>query len=190
MELKRIDLTALAVVPDEAPFAHGIASLPPETWADLSERGYPGIGYWPVADEGVPYDPKTHRLGAEVPAVDAARQCVVRKRELVKLTPDELATAAAARQAQARAEAKTARAEAIARITVTTAAGHTFDGDEDSQGRMARAILGLQLAGETVFPGGWTLADNSVLENPPLAELAEALLLAGQEQAKLWTIPM
>lgn len=84
---------------------------------------------------------------------------------------------------QLRAEWKAERADLVASIKVTTKLGHTFDGDEESQGRMARAILGLQ-----VVPGGsvtWVLADNSVLE-VGAAELSEALALAGAEQARLW----
>lgn len=96
--LLRIDLAALTVVPDAPPFAHGIQSLPPETWADLTERGYPGIGYWPVIDQSAEYDQATHRLGDVVLTVDAAGQRVLRSREVVPLTPDEFDAAAASRQ--------------------------------------------------------------------------------------------
>lgn len=79
---------------------------------------------------------------------------------------------------------KQQRAEAVSRIVVTTASGRTFDGDERSQGRMARAILGLQAA-----PAGtlvtWVLADNVVVE-VGIEELTEALQLAGLEQTRLW----
>lgn len=89
--------------------------------------------------------------------------------------------AAAAREAW-----KTQRAAAVAAIKVTTSAGRTFDGDEISQARMARAILGLQAAAgvDTVT---WVLADNSVIE-ASAAELQEALALAGAEQARLWVV--
>jgi len=84
---------------------------------------------------------------------------------------------------QLRAEWKVERAAAVAAIKVTTAAGNTFDGDETSQARMARAILGLQaLTSPTVT---WVLADNTVIE-ATAAELQEALALAGAEQARLW----
>lgn len=87
-------------------------------------------------------------------------------------------------EAELRAEFKAERAAAVAAILVTTSAGNTFDGDEMSQGRMARAILGLQAAapGSTV---SWILADNSVVE-VGIVELQEALMLAGAEQARLW----
>lgn len=79
---------------------------------------------------------------------------------------------------------KQERAKAVAVIKVTTAAGNTFDGDERSQGRMARAILGLQAAPADMTVT-WILADNTVID-ADLAELTEALQLAGLEQAALW----
>ncbi len=81
---------------------------------------------------------------------------------------------------------KLARQSAVDAIKVTTQAGNTFDGDETSQGRMARAIIGLNAAG----PGAtvnWVLADNSVIQ-ASAAELTEALVLAGQAQASIWVI--
>lgn len=85
---------------------------------------------------------------------------------------------------QLREQWKAERAAAVAAITVTTQAGNTFDGDEVSQGRMARAILALNAAppGTTA---NWVLADNSVIDATP-AELTEALALAGAAQAALW----
>lgn len=76
---------------------------------------------------------------------------------------------------------KSKRAAAVASIVVTTAAGNTFDGDEISQGRMARAILALP-DGQTVR---WVLHDNTEID-ATAAELREALALAGAEQARLW----
>lgn len=80
---------------------------------------------------------------------------------------------------------KQSRAEAVGAIKVTTRAGNTYDGDEISQGRMARAILGLQAA-EVGAVITWVLADNSIVD-VSAAELIEALTLAGAEQARLWT---
>jgi hypothetical protein len=76
---------------------------------------------------------------------------------------------------------KAQRAEAVQNIAVTTSAGNTFDGDEVSQGRMARAILALP-EGQTVR---WVLHDNTEIDATG-AELREALTLAGAEQARLW----
>lgn len=84
-----------------------------------------------------------------------------------------------------REQAKAERAKAVENIRVTTAAGNTFDGDEVSQGRMARAIIALSAgAAPTVT---WVLADNTVIQ-ATAAELTEALALAGAAQAALWVI--
>ncbi len=86
---------------------------------------------------------------------------------------------------QLRAEAKVARTAAVAAITVTTSTGKVFDGDERSQERMTRAVMISQLTGLTSTT--WTLADNSIA-TVTLAEMVEALALAGQAQAALWPI--
>lgn len=77
---------------------------------------------------------------------------------------------------------KSERAKSVASIIVTTKSGNTFDGHEDAQSRMARAIIGLNSIGGTM---PWVLADNSVVE-VDVAELAEALTLSGAEQSRLW----
>lgn len=90
-----------------------------------------------------------------------------------------------ANEEQAEREAfKLQRTQAVAGIKVTTAAGNEFQGDERSQGRMARAILGLEAKGEgsTIL---WVLADNTVID-ATASELREALILSGQAQADLW----
>jgi hypothetical protein len=91
---------------------------------------------------------------------------------------------AAERAVADRAAFKQRRAEAVANIKVTTGSGRVFDGDETSQARMARAILGLQAAGEGATVT-WVLADNTPVE-VTAAEMQEALMLAGSEQARLW----
>ena len=84
-----------------------------------------------------------------------------------------------------RAQKKAQREMAVAEIKVATQAGNTFDGDEESQGRMARAIIALSTG---LAPSvNWVLADNSVIA-ATAAELTEALVLAGQAQAALWVI--
>lgn len=87
---------------------------------------------------------------------------------------------------QLREQAKAARQIAVDNIKVTTAAGHTFDGDETSQARMSRAILVLSTGAAASVP--WVLADNTVIQ-ASAAELTEALALAGAEQARLWVLP-
>lgn len=92
-------------------------------------------------------------------------------------TDEELAT-------EMREAFKAQRTIDVSAIGVTTSLGRTFDGDELSQGRMARAILGLQAAGEGAQVR-WVLSDNS-LALVGAEELSEALMLAGSEQARLW----
>lgn len=81
--------------------------------------------------------------------------------------------------------AKYNRAIAVENIKVKTSAGNTFDGDETSQTRMARAITVLSTGYATTVP--WVLADNTVIQ-ADIAELTEALALAGAEQARLWVL--
>lgn len=80
--------------------------------------------------------------------------------------------------------AKANRAKLVSEIVVTTSSGKMFDGDEDSQNRMARAIVALPENGGTIQ---WTLADNSIVEVTS-GELREALILAGARQTQLWRI--
>ena len=70
-------------------------------------------------------------------------------------------------------------------IIVTTASGKQFNGDETSQNRMARGILGLQAAGIPTVT--WVLADNTAVE-VTASELGEALALSGAAQAAIWVI--
>lgn len=93
----------------------------------------------------------------------------------------------AEREHAQREDFKRTRAAAVKAITVTTASGQVFDGDEISQGRMARAILGLESAGDGATVR-WVLHDNIAVE-VGAAELREALALAGQAQADLWVQP-
>ena len=84
-----------------------------------------------------------------------------------------------------REEAKQARQSTVDAIKVTVSTGKVFDGDETSQTRITRAIIGLQAAGDPTIK--WTLADNTETQ-ATLAELTEALILAGQAQAEVWVI--
>lgn len=85
-----------------------------------------------------------------------------------------------------REQLKAERAAAVEAIIVTTQAGNTFDGDETSQTRMARAIIALQATGTPSV--NWVLHDNTVIA-ASTAELAEALALSGAAQAAIWVIP-
>lgn len=79
---------------------------------------------------------------------------------------------------------KRVRATEVAAIKVTTAAGNAFDGHEDAQNRMSRAIQ--MMSDADVLP--WVLADNSVAQ-VGRGELQEALRLAGLAMAEIWVRP-
>lgn len=81
----------------------------------------------------------------------------------------------------ARAEFKKARASAVAAIVVTVD-GMSFDGDEESQGRMARAIAA---AASDVEQGPWRLADNTTAM-VSCSQLRQALRLAMVAQSQVW----
>ena len=80
------------------------------------------------------------------------------------------------------AAAKKARDAAVAKIKVTVN-GKTFDGDETSQGRLARAITAAETQGVDLLP--WKLADNTWAD-VTAAELKQALAMAFQAQSELW----
>ena len=75
---------------------------------------------------------------------------------------------------------KEERTKAVEAITVVVD-GMEFDGDEESQTRMSRAITGLE-PGETQL---WKLTDNSIVY-PTREQLKAALRLAGEQQTLLW----
>lgn len=79
---------------------------------------------------------------------------------------------------------KIERAKSVAAITVMTSNGRVFDGDEVSQGRMARAILSMQ-ANPNITHTPWMMSNNEPA-NVTKEELAEALALAGIRQTQLW----
>lgn len=138
------------------------------------------FGVVPVTFVAAPaHDPATHttvRDGCE--QIDGEWRY---KWRIDALTPEQIE----ANQAAKREAAKAEREAAVAAIKVTTAAGNTYDGDEISQGRMARAVIALSTG---LAPSvTWVLADNSVIE-ATAAELTEALVLAGQAQAAVWVL--
>lgn len=91
-------------------------------------------------------------------------------------TADEVA-------AQELAQAKAERADAVSKIIVTVD-GMAFDGDEESQQRVARSIIALE-DGETM---PWVLYDNTIAEVTK-EQLKQVLRLAGQKQSELWVVP-
>lgn len=80
-------------------------------------------------------------------------------------------------------QAKSERAEAVSKITVEVD-GMIFDGDEESQQRVARSIIALE-DGETM---PWVLYDNTIAEVTK-EQLKQVLRLAGQKQSELWVVP-
>ncbi|MFM1691807.1 DUF4376 domain-containing protein [Aeromonas salmonicida] len=88
----------------------------------------------------------------------------------------------AAEQDQADYEAwKAGRMERVS-VIVVEVDGLRFDGDEDSQNRMARAVAGADLMTETIE---WTLADNTVVV-VSVQTIKTACRLAGEEQTRIW----
>lgn len=98
----------------------------------------------------------------------------------------DVAPAPAQSQEQAAEDWKQERTRLVAEITVQID-GKVFDGDEESQARMARAVTVLQLQ-----PKGsevpWTLADNTVT-SVTLPVLAAALTESMKRMAELWQRP-
>lgn len=88
----------------------------------------------------------------------------------------------AAEQAQAKYDAwKAERLERVNAIVVEVN-GLRFDGDEESQNRMARAVAAADRLLDAVE---WTLADNTVAV-VTAQELKAACRLAGEEQTRIW----
>ena len=88
----------------------------------------------------------------------------------------------AAEQALADYEAwKAERQERVNAITVEVD-GMAFDGDELSQGRMARAVTAADQLTDTTQ---WTLHDNSVV-TVTAQQLKTACRLAGEAQTAIW----
>lgn len=136
-----------------------------------------GDGTYVIAFDGLPY----HATHAETPEVFALVQA-----EIAEGAPVTPYVEPPLSPAQEREVLKASRAEAVAAIQVTVN-GRVFDGDEISQGRMARAILALQTQPEGTTTV-WVLADNTAYA-VTITELQEALTLAGAQQTAMWLLP-
>ncbi len=110
----------------------------------------------------------------EIEAVEGVRQFKIVA--IPEPTQEEL-------DAQALMQAKQERANAVAKIVVEVD-GMKFDGDEVSQGRMARSAVAMNEE-ETIT---WVLHDNAIAQVTK-AQLLQALRLSGEEQTRLWTMP-
>lgn len=73
------------------------------------------------------------------------------------------------------------RAELV-NLIVVEVNGNTYQGNEDAQSRLARAVASADDF-ESVVP--WTMSDNSVVE-VTYADLKEALRKSHQEQTAIW----
>ena len=98
------------------------------------------------------------------------------------MTPEEVSAAELA-------VAKKERAAVVEAIVVTVN-GMDFNGDEVSQSRMTRAILLAVAFGKDTdtTTTKWVLADDTVAY-PTIRQLAQALMLAGEEQTRVWDEP-
>ena len=76
---------------------------------------------------------------------------------------------------------KRERQRAVDAITVTVD-GMVFDGNEESQNRMARVIASADAMEQTAE---WTLANNDVA-NVTMGQLKQALALATEAQTAIW----
>lgn len=141
---------------------------------------YNGIDYqseWQVRQEVFKKDRVSFGEAPEEGKVEFWAQYGVTYSER-ELTPEE-------QEAQDLAIAKRERAAKVAAITVEVD-GMVFDGDEQAQSRMARAITAAETAGleSTV----WVLADNTVATVTKV-QLQQALAKAMLTMAELWTQP-
>jgi hypothetical protein len=71
-------------------------------------------------------------------------------------------------------------------IVVTVSSGKVFDGNEEAQSRMSRAIQTAEIAG--IESTTWVLANN-VPTVVTLPELKEALVLSMQAMGAVWAAP-
>ena len=141
---------------------------------------YNGIDYqseWQVRQEVFKKDRVSFGEAPEEGKVEFWAQYGVTYSER-ELTPEE-------QEAQNLAIAKRERAAKVAAITVEVD-GMVFDGDEQAQSRMARAIIAAETAGleSTV----WVLADNTVATVTKV-QLQQALAKAMIAMSELWTEP-
>lgn len=84
------------------------------------------------------------------------------------------------------AQKKLERQVLVDAITVTVSTGKIFDGNEEAQSRMSRAIQAAQIA--SIPTTTWVLTNN-VPTPVTLAELQEALVLSIQAMGAVWSAP-
>ena len=102
--------------------------------------------------------------------------------EILEATKEEQPQYAAVETQKAREAFKIDRTSAVEKITVEIS-GKLFDGDEISQGRMARAVLVM----DDIETTGWVLSGELITTEVTKAELLAAIKAAGIVQTSLWT---
>lgn len=95
-----------------------------------------------------------------------------------ELTPEQ-------REQYELAQAKRERAKAVANLKVEVE-GMVFDGDEEAQSRMTRAIQVAEITG--MESTEWVLADNTVA-TVTVKQMKEALSKSMLAMGELWTVP-
>ena len=150
---------------------------------NISAEELAGFNVYAVTEVPAPtYDPITQSLTELPPA--QVNGIWTQQWQINALPQAQIDQNKADQAAKAPAKAKEDRAAEVAALTVTTTAGNVFDGNEDAQSRMARAILSMTDTDTTT----WILANNTVLAVTK-AELLEALKLTGEAQTKVWVAP-
>lgn len=150
----------------------------------LAETDLLALGYATVFHTDKPtFDPLTKQLAEGAPT--QTQNGWVQTWIVTDLPAEVVAANQAAKALQDREKAKAQRTSAVANIVVTTSTGRQFDGDETSQTRMSRAIVGMKAVGAATI--NWVLHDNTT-SAVTVAELAEAMVLAGEQQSSLWVI--
>lgn len=139
----------------------------------VKKHDYKGRTYYVTAD-GYYGSPKEMRAYGDLPEGCSFDRPPMTAEEQAKATLDS---------------AKATRATKVGSLTVTVD-GMVFDADETSQNRMSRVVSGAQALGVDLNTTTqiWVLADNTIAQ-PTVAQLAQALKLAGQKQSELWVLP-
>ena len=71
------------------------------------------------------------------------------------------------------------------RSIVVTVNGRKYNGDEEAQSRMARAVIAAEFRGSSVIPA-WKLADDTVAQDVPVDDFKEAVALSLEAQSDVW----
>lgn len=144
--------------------------------APLSDDTRAEFFMFPVSETVRPtFDPDTEKCEEIAPLVTENE--IIQTWTVVPLTESEKSAIADSKFAIAKQQ----RVDDVKKLTVVTSDGYEFDGDEDSQNRMARTIVAM--SDTDVTP--WVLANSTVIPATK-AILKEALLLSGIAMTQIW----